>query len=771
MSYTYDILIDDPVALWSFNAINSGESGDSSGYGNKAYLSGDYNLVLPIVARGGNSLKLHEGSEVQYELSGFLGPLLSGKSYSCDLWIRAEDFSEASIISRGINGLFINEGSISLRLGQYELVYDMINDGDVYHVSFSYDQDGAFMHVNAILAGVLEFEEPLELTSTGSLITEVLSGSITIDEVAVYNVSATYEKIGRHYLAGTDYVQINNVAASNGGQSYTFTDFDAEVYDSEMFFDEESWSLGLFDETVSITEEGISNSYNYETEGFFEGHWFYDYSVDPDDGYIAGSKVEWSGTGAILVEYSMDGGSSWSAIQNGGQSVGVNSIENGLSVTYRITLGTDNAKATVDNFIVTLYSSRNMYGTDEVNPAIPATQEYSSSSEVIELEEVSSGVERDVSEVYIPLALTAGTYIAFIASASEDFIPELSISSEDIDWEEISGAETELVASSVMTVTVYENIEQEIQINAKDYDEGLIASSIIWSIHKVNNYGSIPDTDVIVDVGSSGTAFLSPPKSAGSRAFAMMAYESSSSATSTTDIKMAVTHEQPDVGVIVVGDDSEFMTTLQASWGDSVNYSSIAFEIAPFAETVPPVSDNIVISDDSRITTSFSNNSGISLSEGIKTTNESFSSVEVYIRPEAGGFDLINTGSISASVDSSGNITSSGTSSVYVNGELSSELSIKDWSHVVITFPSQSGIVYIGAGEEGVNPMTGNIGYLSLYEDELTESQAKSLFDSATGMPGIQVAEESFGTLRDSEFIETGTAFRAYSYDWSSTPS
>jgi hypothetical protein len=773
MSYTYDILIDDPVAFWSFNVINSGSANDSSGNGHAANLTGSYSLVLPIVARGGNSLKLNADAEVRYNLDGFLESLLSGKSYSADLWIRSEgDNPTAAILARGSDGLFLEGTKLSFHLGQYTIEYEGINLGDIYHVSVSYDQDGAYMHVNAVLAGSVEFEEPLYMHSTDNLVTSIGQGSLTIDEVAVYNVSATYEKIGRHFLAGTNYVQARDIASSNGGQSYTFTDFDAEIYSSEMFFDEESWSLGLFDESVSLTENGISNTYDSEEEVYLQGSWLYDYAIDPDEEYIVGSKVEWISSGTVIMEYSMDGGATWTVIENGGESVGLANLQDGVSITYRVSLGSDNERATIDSLIITMYSSRNLYGTDEVNPAIPALSEQETSDAPVSLQEISSGIQTDSEEVNLNVTLQTGNYLVFVAAASQDFLPEISVTSNDFDWLEIGGAETEKTSSSVFLATVYEDTEEEIQITAKDYDESRTPASTLWSIQRVDNYGDIFETNSIVGVGSSAVSFLGEARDPNARAFSMMVYESANTATSTTDIKIALTDSYEEVGLIVVGDDSEFMTALQADWGESVDYSALAFAIMPRTNFVAPTDSPMIISDDSRATTSFSNNAGLNLSEGIKVIGEDTASIELYVRPESGSFDLISTSDASVSVAELGEISTSGVLDVFVNGVSADNISIKDWSHLVATFnESWSGTIYVGSGENGGNPMQGNIGYLAMYEQTLSQEQAKSLFDSATGSPGVKIAEDSFGTFRDSEFNETGTGFRAYTYDWSSTPS
>lgn len=374
MTYTYHILKDGPIGLWSFDEF---PLVDSSGYGNDATYTGSPSTTRPIIAAGVAAQYVPSGDSISYPVSSIMIQGRETRAFSLEAWIKPQS-ATTKLLARDSSGLFIDDLTLRFSLEFDSLVsveYNHLKSGDIYHVVAVYDGTSMLLYVNGeAVAGIEIPDETISsgLVDTTGELTSQSTASFVIDTPAVYNLALDYVRIKRHYLLGSKYTDAVNLSLNNGGTYYQFSDEFVEVLERYAFGESDSWESGVTDPTLSVVDNNLVNLYSEEFNEWQSGAWTFQYSIDAESGSglsINGSRISWTSTVPVTVEYSEDA-ETWTVVENRGSIVGNKDLSEGYAISVRVTLpDTIEGQAVVENLNLTFYADKTVVGSDEDLPA------------------------------------------------------------------------------------------------------------------------------------------------------------------------------------------------------------------------------------------------------------------------------------------------------------------------------------------------------------------------------------------------------------------
>lgn len=171
---------------------------------------------------------------------------------------------------------------------------------------------------------------------------------------------------------------------------------------------------------------------------------------------------------------------------------------------------------------------------------------------------------------------------------------------------------------------------------------------------------------------------------------------------------------------------------------------------------------------------SFNDNLGVLLPAGngvsipADTDFDPYTAVEMAVKVDssANSKTVLSVGSASITTNGTGQWTFTGLTALYVNGvSVTSPYTLPagKWHHILAVFSGATQPVTIGTDY----PM--RLGYVALYADDLTSTDADAIYDTWVGTAAIQLEDESTSNITEHVFSETSGPFRAYAYNWAIT--
>lgn len=170
----------------------------------------------------------------------------------------------------------------------------------------------------------------------------------------------------------------------------------------------------------------------------------------------------------------------------------------------------------------------------------------------------------------------------------------------------------------------------------------------------------------------------------------------------------------------------------------------------------------------------FNDNAGVLLpaSNGVTipadTDFDPYTAVEMTVRVEtsAASKTVLSVGSATITTNGSGQWTFSGLTALYVDGvSVTSPYTLPTgkWHHVLAVFAGATQPVNIATNY----PM--RLGYVALYTNTITATDADAIYDAWVGTAAIQIADNSVSNISEHVFADTSSPFRAYAYNWAIT--
>lgn len=196
-----------------------------------------------------------------------------------------------------------------------------------------------------------------------------------------------------------------------------------------------------------------------------------------------------------------------------------------------------------------------------------------------------------------------------------------------------------------------------------------------------------------------------------------------------------------------------------------------------------PRDDTLVLSSDYFNPAEFNENAGVyfdNLTSGLEIKNTSefntVSAVEFWIMlggPNAGK-TIFSASGVSLTLNTNGGWVSSGLSGLYIDGVSqnlagSSTVPLNTPHHVIVTFTTPiTTSLFIANSSLGTSGLVkARVGYVGIYINPLTASDAVSIFKAWVGAAAAQIVDSTSVTVSEGTYTETGSAVRGYAYDWS----
>jgi hypothetical protein len=217
--YQTAVLEDAPLAYWPLDTIDGGtRTPDISGNGFDANLdngmgAGTITFDVPGAAGAATAVTLEDQA---FLFVGVPHPLAFGdSSYTLEAWVRVDTGQKAGLwaatepggagYNTSVDGPGINHKRYEGGMGDYE---SMFQDGIVLdsfrHIVISFDSDRGEGQIYVDGQALRLPPDPLQLTWSApgvqfALATADPAGSVTIDEVAVYDTALAAERVARHF--------------------------------------------------------------------------------------------------------------------------------------------------------------------------------------------------------------------------------------------------------------------------------------------------------------------------------------------------------------------------------------------------------------------------------------------------------------------------------------------------------------------------------------------------------------------------------------------
>ena len=218
-SYAAVVLSDSPLAYWPLDEVaNDVFTEDATGNGHDAFASnsGVVSFGVAGALENGSAVSLADGGVLSVEVPHPLS--LAATSYTLETWVRLEGNTAAALwnckTSDDGYDTVIDAGDDSLyhkRYGEagFETVsLDLVGPVEFQHLAFVYDQDTATgqWFVNGAPATPTEplsLSWPTQPTAFQLGRGDYMSGTeLILDEVAVYDVVLSTERLEAHYRCG-----------------------------------------------------------------------------------------------------------------------------------------------------------------------------------------------------------------------------------------------------------------------------------------------------------------------------------------------------------------------------------------------------------------------------------------------------------------------------------------------------------------------------------------------------------------------------------------
>lgn len=263
-----------------------------------------------------------------------------------------------------------------------------------YHIVGTYSGNKISLYVDGDLKGTANLPDGAVLANKASniLYAGFTEPQFLFEAPAVYERELSAAQVAQHYAAGRQNRLAADAAGAFGGRIFRFSDAERDIYvKNDIDFPTE----GRADNAIAGTYlQPVYGSDDLSQAGT------YTISVPVADllggspPNVQGMKLEWTGDGNFVVEYSLNNGSSWSTAVNGAVQASTLNMAPTVTPIIRITFAAGRAKGldVVRSFEITTYKNLTVRATNDVERTMlfnSTTTSSSSWSEPIEMDDAS----------------------------------------------------------------------------------------------------------------------------------------------------------------------------------------------------------------------------------------------------------------------------------------------------------------------------------------------------------------------------------------------
>lgn len=392
MSYIYDILRDNPYAVWPLDASGASLS-DVGPNAKNATATGSPTVSRPITAKGVAALYITSAQSISYPVSNILTSGKELRPFTLEMWIRPENLSASGwLIKRNNGGVKLNGPHLSFVLPMNTTLtadYYGIRAGRNYHICCVYDTQGLYLYVNGELqdsetVSAADLTHGFSSEVATNLSTSFSAGcEVIIDSPAIYTYPMTKESVLRHYSRGTDYPPVELVSRGSNSNLFPFYDDRASVAYTLEADSDIVWNSGVFTGQVASVSDILQNSYDATADTWSAGTWTGSLRIPAQSLTFPGSRISWESNKDVdfTVQVSTDD-STWTTVTNFSEPFASVDATNGADLFVRVNFSASTTQTTLSELKLVVFSDKSVLGVNSnvtatvSGPAILADSDY-----------------------------------------------------------------------------------------------------------------------------------------------------------------------------------------------------------------------------------------------------------------------------------------------------------------------------------------------------------------------------------------------------------
>lgn len=386
MSYQLQVLADNPFSYWKLDETGPAFP-DSAGSLRTADLVGTIVRHPALEAGSGNALLLSNTNHLDMDDPVF-NKGYEQRQFSLEAWVKPVNVTgEVSVMSHSnaYDGLTITPTKINFRTkyqtaGVCETSYEY-ETGKSFHVVGVHTNAKNSLYVDGVLVAETDLTDDQQIDAYSFLTTDLIAGqstttsTIAIDAPAIYTLALTSDAIKKHYSYGVDVDTSESIAGFNDAIFWNFSDECRNVAVKQVWSTADDWATGIMTDSA-IVGDTITPSYSQTETDVVEdgllvpvytntslpGTWQASiaFNVIPES-VVTDARINWKGEGSYLLEYSLDGGTTWFTPSDSGATLFDNNTVIDIRVTF--TGGLVDDTSYVDSIEVVAYLDKYFNGT------------------------------------------------------------------------------------------------------------------------------------------------------------------------------------------------------------------------------------------------------------------------------------------------------------------------------------------------------------------------------------------------------------------------
>lgn len=362
MTYTYHVLGDNPVGLWPLDT----NVLDFSGYDRDGSVTGTPTADRPLAARGIAAQYL-DAAKYTYPVTDFMIINKHVNAFSLEAWVKPHNATGlGDIVTRDSSGIFIDEGMLFFQVvsasATAKIEYDWLRVGETAHIVGVYDANDIYLYVNGEVVGSAPVLTLGITDTTTTLSTEASGGfKMTIDSVAVYNYPLSGRQVQSHYSVGTQYPNVTDISAANGGNIFLPTASHASVK-TALDITGPEW-LNAITTNMMLDEDYLVNVVDQDTGDYAAAVWERVIPFSEEAVVLAGSSLEWESSPGVVVSTAIDS-AAYATILSGAQPFSTYNIVTGGTLRIKIEMPAGSLQSEIRNMKFRAYYSKAIVGSD-----------------------------------------------------------------------------------------------------------------------------------------------------------------------------------------------------------------------------------------------------------------------------------------------------------------------------------------------------------------------------------------------------------------------
>lgn len=323
MTYKLNVLNDLPSAYWGLEEISGTSAADLSGSGRTLTFPIVPTLNQPGLVPGSRAIKFTADQHGTTDIKNIMVRGRENKNFGMEIWLKCSQPTENRLVmGRASAGIFVNPYGIEFSITQLntEVItaqYTVVDWDGPMHVVANFTNNYLTITVNGEKGADAVLQDSFQNTSTTFYIGGLPTPSGTtllLDEAAVYTRPVHARTLFRHLDQGNEGSAPLDVLQLFSGTYYSMSDDSVNVAAEVSEITPDDLYSGTVTGDLSIDGGMLVGSAG---EKISRPYWL------GELGIVDGSRVSYDASSGVIVEISLDGGTTWTQAANDSEIPGI----------------------------------------------------------------------------------------------------------------------------------------------------------------------------------------------------------------------------------------------------------------------------------------------------------------------------------------------------------------------------------------------------------------------------------------------------------------